>query len=430
MNTSIQAYYVNSCPYQTGGVTGANLVDLSALAYYIVDNFEMTGVCTQTVGHPYANNIYIEYNEVTGPLQFLDLYVHGWSHVPFVAGQGSASCTSSVVCFNSFAFEGMQGTSTTISDILRYNVVDGSDSDPFGLEAAYAGFYDSAYNVFRYSAGSIFRNMHLYHDNLYEYTVENGHSNIVENYAEWANGDNVLYNSVFRYIDFEGPGQGNSGNTPVLWLWPNYPSGVDFIFNNVLDGEGSVQLINVGRNLQSVGTYSFFNNTIDFTAGTGDDFHGGPAGYPFTVLTENNHYISESSSVYDSLCTGHVTETTNLLMNHATAAANGYPLTQTYADSPASGSSPTVGAGTNAKGAGPCGALATAAGSDPTLSAAAAACQSDTTYACSYNSTTHTVTCPARTPTARPSSGNWDIGAYQYQGGALAPPTNVKAIAH
>ena len=263
-NTSIQAYYVNSCPYQTGGVTGANLMDLSALAYYIVDNFDMSGVCTKTVGHPYASNIYIEYNEVTGPIQFLNIYMHGWSHLQFVAGQGSASCTSTVVCFNSFGFQGMGNNSTTISDILRYNVVDGSDSDYFGLESAYAGFYDSAFDVFRYNAGSIFRNMHLYHDNLYEYTVENGHSNIVENYAEWANGDNVLYNSVFRDIDFEGPGQGNLGNTPVLWLWPNYPSGVDFIFGNVLSSNGSVQLINVGRNLQNVGTYSFFGNTIDF----------------------------------------------------------------------------------------------------------------------------------------------------------------------
>ena len=53
------------------------------------------------------------------------------------------------------------------------------------------------------------------------------------------------------------------------------------------------------------------------------------------------------------------------------------------------------------------------ASSDPLIQAAGTSCQSDTTYACSYNSTSHTVICPARTIMARPSRTAWDAGAYQ-----------------
>lgn len=48
-------------------------------------------------------------------------------------------------------------------------------------------------------------------------------------------------------------------------------------------------------------------------------------------------------------------------------------------------------------------------------SAAGAACQSDMTYP-EENTTNHTVI--LRTVNARPSSGAWDIGAYEYSGSA------------
>jgi len=41
------------------------------------------------------------------------------------------------------------------------------------------------------------------------------------------------------------------------------------------------------------------------------------------------------------------------------------------------------------------------------------ACKYGTTDACTYDSSTHTVTCPGRTPVARPATAAWDDGAYQ-----------------
>src|SRR4029077_14620960 len=61
--------------------------------------------------------------------------------------------------------------------------------------------------------------------------------------------------------------------------------------------------------------------------------------------------------------------------------------------------------------------------------AAGAACLSDTSAGVSYNATTHTASYPARSPIARPSSGNWTNGAYQFAGGAPPPPRPTYYIA-
>jgi hypothetical protein len=82
-----------------------------------------------------------------------------------------------------------------------------------------------------------------------------------------------------------------------------------------------------------------------------------------------------------------------------------------------------VGTGTNET-TNLCAAIAAAAVSNPTLADAAIACKSGTGYACTYNTGNHTVTCPARTRTARPVTGAWDVGAYQYSAGSIeAPPS-------
>jgi hypothetical protein len=79
-----------------------------------------------------------------------------------------------------------------------------------------------------------------------------------------------------------------------------------------------------------------------------------------------------------------------------------------------------------------CSALTAASGTDPYLADAAAVCQNDTRYACSYNTTNHMVTCPARTVNTRPGNGggNWDIGTYEYNSNSNPPnpPTGLTAI--
>jgi hypothetical protein len=100
-------------------------------------------------------------------------------------------------------------------------------------------------------------------------------------------------------------------------------------------------------------------------------------------------------------------------MTPATASSQGYTSANDY--SPTLGTSPTVGAGTSL------------ASSCSTLSALC----NGTTGGCSYNSTSHTVTCPATVVNARLSA--WDVGAYQFKSGSSTPPSNppsVTAVVH
>jgi hypothetical protein len=106
------------------------------------------------------------------------------------------------------------------------------------------------------------------------------------------------------------------------------------------------------------------------------------------------------------------------------ANAQGFTLGQTFSFSPTAATNATVGTGTNET------ALCTKISS---LNAAAGtACQKDTTYGIVYDTATHTITGLARTTVARPTTGPWDAGAYQWNANSGAqpnPPTNVKAVA-
>ena len=98
---------------------------------------------------------------------------------------------------------------------------------------------------------------------------------------------------------------------------------------------------------------------------------------------------------------------TDLVETVATANSKGYTSSQRYAFSPTSATAPTVRAGTNLR--------STYCTKLSVMDAAmGAACRADATYACSYKTTHHTLSCPARTANTRPSSTPWDIGAYEY----------------
>src|SRR5262249_33465143 len=82
----------------------------------------------------------------------------------------------------------------------------------------------------------------------------------------------------------------------------------------------------------------------------------------------------------------------------------------------------TVSAGTNVQSY--CAAML--GSSDSVVARAGAACQYGTSDACSYNPTTHSVTCPRATIVLRPTSTP-DSGAYQYitQSSQINPPTTL-----
>ncbi|HKR30009.1 MAG TPA: hypothetical protein VJT08_06010, partial [Terriglobales bacterium] len=113
--------YVASCPYQTAG-DGGTMVDFSGGDGYIIfDNFELTGMCQTTTN----DQAYVGMNQPIGGLQFLNLYMHGWSHLAFHDSSDPVSCGSPGICFAMWGFRGSAGG--TPLPVFKNIVIDGSD---------------------------------------------------------------------------------------------------------------------------------------------------------------------------------------------------------------------------------------------------------------------------------------------------------------
>ncbi|HTZ95278.1 MAG TPA: hypothetical protein VMB18_02700 [Terriglobales bacterium] len=401
------SYYVTSCQYQIGSTN--DFFDVSWVHGFIIDNFEMTGLCQSDVGQPAHHDNYFSYGSAQGPDYFQNNYLHGASHLQFAAKNGDPGCSSSTVCTNIFAFDGSVNNGS-VGETVTYNVVDFSDSDPGGEGLCFAGFYNVAYNVFRYTTNCLPNPLHLFHDNLYEYFFENGHSNMIEDVGE-STGANAIYDNVFRHVENDL----STGGGVALWFAPPTSGTVDYIFNNVVYDVGALEYLNIGGTAgnNALGNYTFFNNTFQTNISQPilrcNLYTNGP------VIDTNNHYIDNQNYILGPCST--LTSTTPLLMSNSTATKDGYTSSETFAYSPTASNSPTVGTGTNEY-SGYCSALSTAG-----LTAAATACQSDVTYACSYAGNGAPPVCPARTVTARPQTGAWDIGAYEFD--AQDPPPNA-----
>ena len=404
------SYHVSGCGYQVGG---ANiLLDISSLKYFDIDNFEMTGICQSGAQQGRnGDDTYIRDGSMcnsacTGtisPLVITNNYIHGASHLAFAGANGSPACNSPAVCINVTAFQGgVPSGNSPVGETIALNVVDFSDSDPGGENLTLGGFYNVAYNAFRYTTQALPNPLHSFHDNLYEYFFENGHSNVIES-LEPSNG--VIYNNVFRHIENLLSSGGG------VFLWPGPQTGVtDYIFNNVAYDVGGLEYFNMGGVglTTNNGNYTFFNNTFQSNPSQAlFGCNGSPIG---TVLNTNNHVIDDQNP---GTCAS-MTVVDQLWQTNAVATSNGYTSSQTFAYSPTSSGSPTVGVGANQH-SGYCATLS--GSSDSFIAAAGAACNSDTPYGISYNATTHTVSYPGRASVGRPSSGAWDIGSYEYAAG-------------
>jgi hypothetical protein len=331
--------------------------------------------------------------------------------------------------------------------VITNNVFDGSDTaevqfNPYGdcgasegnnqacmasVEVGRQGPQIWRNNVMRYVSNGFIGSSSEMSGNLMEFfrlgTDPTGHTNVWEDQP--CLGATCLYfGNVIRHM--------NSVNSSIpggfwnigepLAVAPASSGATAYVFNNDLyDMTQTVVVeINTDCNGCNTGTVDLWNNTIE----------GGPDGgasYPvFSCTTphcivQNNHAVTTSGTPFGN-CGSGCTQTTNLPMTQATATADGYTSSQAYAFSPTLSNSPTVGAGTNAQ------SLCT------TLSginaAAGTACQSDTPYAVSYNTSNHTVIIPDRVPNSRPPTGAWDVGGYEFSAGGGAPqaPTNLTAV--
>jgi hypothetical protein len=431
MSIGIVQYYVPSCAYQLG--SNNQMISMGNEGYIWIDNFEMTGLCQslpgQSGGGADGQNVYVRYSGMSGPVVFENLYIHGASHLQFAGWLTSAACNvNPSVCLNITAFVGsVTGNGGNPGDTVIFNVVDFADSDTGGGQLLCGGgLYNAAYNVFRYTSSCVPKPLHVFHDNLYEYFFENGHSNLIESFD--VGPISAFYNNVIRHVDTSG-----ATGSVLLWLGPQ-TGGTDYIFNNLIYDVGGVEYLNTGGTglTTNKGNYTYFNNT--FQSNVNQPILRMSAPPIGTVLDTNNHYIDDASQ-YNLDSPGSWTATTPLLVTQANAKKAGYTSGSSYAYQPASANcngnpgSCTVGNGINKESY--CTALSAAASSDPFLSDAASACATDTHYACNYDTSTHSVSCPARPVVARPTSAAWNIGAYESNGTqANAPnsPSNLTAV--
>ena len=362
-------YYVSSCSYQVGNTN--NLVDIGFSKYISFDNFELTGLCQNHLGQPSGFDDFVNYGADNAPITLTNLYIHGWSHTQFGSPNGQTPCHGvPLSCVNTEAFHGNVSAAETggVGESAFFNVMDGADSDPVGAWVGFMGSYNTAYNVFRYNSGSAPGTVHLYHDNLWEYMVGNGHSNLIES-AEWAS-NNAIYNNVFRHVELTPTGDGGV----VLWFGPVAPTTTDYIFNNVGYDVGPVEYLNIGGTglTSNQGNYVFFNNT--WQTSVAQPILRCEVQTTGTTTDTNNHYIDDQNYILGPCRT--LTTTTPLAQTNAQADSNvsahfdQYSASEPQGYSPVASTNSTVIAGTNVYNS-MCGALGTAG-----LTAAQTACES------------------------------------------------------
>jgi MYXO-CTERM domain-containing protein len=147
--------------------------------------------------------------------------------------------------------------------------------------------------------------------------------------------------------------------------------------------------------------------TMDVTSTRGSGTYASwSLGGQMTLIRSNNHYVSTGSEPPANHCTHYAcSQTGDLVQSLSAANGEGYLSASPEPFEPTKATGGTVGAGMNEESL-----CATIASLDE---AAGAACRSSTGYACTYDTSDHTVSCPAITPIARPTSARWDVGAYQ-----------------
>jgi hypothetical protein len=416
---------VSSCAYDQSYFTALNY---NIQSYNTFDNLEFTGFCWHG-NQSNANESICCMRHITGAQEsttptyntLSNVYIHGWSHATFSCSETGGEPTGN--CDGAYGISLGSNSTYEKGDTIVGTVIDGSDTDKASLCAICFAGYDIHNSVLRYLAnGVVTNNTHVFHDNLLEYLLQSGdgetHTNGFEFNVEWA-GTNAVYNNVIRNLWLSGACE------VTQWMAPNT---TDYYFNNSVYGlgcNGNYFDIVGGPSGGSNGwTAYLFNNT--WVVPAAGAINANPAGT--TAHWSNNHCIIPGGGTSGSCYAGAGTLNylTNVVQDTTVASGQGYTASETYAYSPSASTNATAGAGTNEEGY--CTTLL--GSSDTLLQAAGTACKSDTGYACSYNSTTHSVTCPARTVVARPPSAVWDAGAYEYQGGAVAPATNLKATPH
>lgn len=374
---------VANCTHADDGETWMQIT--TGTSQVTTDNLEASGMCwTSGTGLSIFDGISSNFNTWTRD------YIHGWTR--------KTSCTVAGCAEGAVGFASSNGASSGAGTPGWNNnysqiVVDGTDSanDAFtAIEWQCYNLNNSYFN--RYT--NIVCAHHLAYGNIFSNTLQNqyspDHGNVFEENASVQNaGPNAWFSNIVA----------NNNNGVTVWLNPQTGS-TDYVFDNVFYGnQNSGNTFNVGDPSGNIGAQVIFNNTFENPENAGI-IACQTTSFSYTVSIINTHYITDAGTATN--CTG--TQATNLTMTHSTATSQGYTGAETFVYSPTLISNSSVGAGTNETSF--CSTL-TSGGN--TLGGTA--CAGDTSYACTYNNSGHTMTCPARAINSRTV---WDIGAYQF----------------
>jgi hypothetical protein len=401
-----------SCTYTANG--GGFYTDYSAVHYVTVDYIEVTGLHSSAGVYPNYFSIYGSNNT------FTRIYAHGWTHA-----------TGSNVYDNSSVFSPSTCCGGGANNQFLYNVIDGSDTTQDSMAAFFGAPATVGNNIIRYVTNGIEGATNNVHDNLFGplvfcFVSSGCHQNAIQQAAPVGNvTTTTMYNNVITGVP--------SGGMVKIWtMQSSVNNGAlnTYVFNNVLFNNSPGNDVDICQLGSNCGTHYFFNNTFECGNDSSTDTCANPGGGgPTTVVYwTNNQCITSSVCFTNRGVNVTATLTTNVTQTSSAGTKQGYASTTAFAFQPANDSGATAGKGGNLQSL--CAAIAA---SNP---AAGAACQNDTGYACSYDTSSHTVSCPERTVNARPAEAAWDIGAYQFSSSqasapapaAPQPPTILKVV--
>jgi len=365
--------------------------DYGNQGYIIFNGMELTNYVFST-GGSYGVNHMIELYQSQN-VTVSNIYAHGWSH----GGAGSD---------NLHVVSGYNTYNMNAGSRLTGSVIDGSSDGGVSGEALYAIPIADNNIISNMSNGLITQEDSDIHDNrigpINQSFDSTDHENCIEPDGPYSGvtTHTYIYNNVLHdctAVNVLAAGNGSNSGSSVYYVWNNV-SYVGNTSNPPIPWEFSA----VGSG-GSNAAYAW-NNTV-YGGGATACFRtlsqGGSWG---TVELRNNHCISDVGLVYSGSTI--TANSNNVTQSVSTAASLGFSSSETYAYSPTSGSSGTVGAGMNL--------MSLASGNSATLAL-------DTSFG------------GKRSPNTRPSGGSWDAGAYQYSSSGKSivpsPPTNVKVVA-
>jgi hypothetical protein len=357
----------------------------------------------QANGSCFSNEYMVYAPEASTHIHLSNWYVHKWT-IPSTADDID------------HAF--MEGCETCSVDYMVANNVDGTQYTGLGMQ------WPTQHSVLAYVANALKPNMSgefSYNDISHvDNYIANVHSNCIESIPP-IRGSGHLYihdNRVHDNGSCEGLQVGNPGESDYVWnnIW----------YNNTSVGANGPQ---IPQNDNNAVAFYYFNNTNadSDTVCVRTDSPGKFWSSAFVMV--NNHCITNGSPTGTSQSQGMLNQTisgsstilfgNNVVESATTASGQGYTNSQTFVYSPTSATAPTVGTGQNLTSSyWPAGYAA-----------------NDTTYACSQQTVSGVVqsVCPAHAPNARPTSGAWNVGAYQFGTSSSsttpAPPTGINAVA-